>query len=126
MRDFPGDTQVAIVAHNSLGPLSATLLSLAAAGCPPDRVTVVDVASTDGWLAREWPAVHVRVLDRNDGPSPGRNVGITEATSRFVLLMDADVRIQPDTVQLLHRAMVTDRTIKIGSPIVVHEGRPDL
>jgi GT2 family glycosyltransferase len=129
MTDFPGDIQVAIVAHNNLGPLSATLQSLAAAGCPLDRVTVVDVASTDGtggWLAREWPAVRVRWLDRNDGPSPGRNVGITEATSRFVLLMDADVRIQPDTMQLLHRAMVADRTIKVGSPIVAHAGRPDL
>src|ERR1700674_1911627 len=114
MTDFPGDIQVAVVAHNNLGRLQATLQSLAAAGCPLARVTVVDVASRDGTgarLAREWPAVHVRRLDRNDGPSPGRNVGITEATSRFVLLMDADVRIQPDTVQLLDRAMVADRTI---------------
>src|SRR5579862_4185605 len=129
MTDFPGDIQVAVVAHNNLGLLPATLQSLAAAGCPPDRVTVVDVASTDGtgdWVAREWPAVHLRRLDRNDGPSPGRNLGITEATSRFVLLMDADVRIQSDTVQVLHRAMAADRTVKVGSPIVVHAGRPDL
>ena len=90
---------------------------------------MVDVASTDGtreWLAREWRAVRVRRLDRNDGPSPGRNVGIREATSRFVLLMDADVHIQPDTVQLLHSAMLADPTIKIGSPIVVHANRPEV
>jgi GT2 family glycosyltransferase len=129
MTDFPGDIQVAIVAHDNLGSLPATLQSLAAARCPLDRVTVVDVASTDGtrdWLAHECPAVHVLGLDRNDGPNPGRNAGITGATSRFVLLMDADVRVQPDTVQLLHRAMVADRTIKVGSPIVVHADRPDL
>ncbi len=129
MADFPADVEVAIVAHDNLVPLPATLASLADAGCPPDRITVVDVASADGtgeWLAREWPRVRVRRLDRNDGPSPGRNVGIMEASRRFVFLMDADVRIRPDTVQRLHAAMVSDASIKIGSPIVVHADRPDV
>jgi GT2 family glycosyltransferase len=129
MPEFPSDVDVAIVAHNNLVPLPATLASLAEAGCPPDHITVVDVASTDGtgdWLAREWPRVRVRRLDRNDGPSPGRNVGITEASRRFVLLMDADVRIRPDAVGLLHAAMIADPTIKVGSPIVVHASRPDV
>ena len=53
MADFPGDIQVAIVAHDNLGSLPATLQSLAAAGCPLDRVTVVDVASADG-TGRIW------------------------------------------------------------------------
>ncbi len=128
MTPFPDDVDVAIVAHNNLAPLPSTLASLAEAGCPPERITVVDVASTDGtgeWGAREWPRVKVRGLDRNDGPSPGRNVGITESSRRFVFLMDADVRIQPDTVRLLHAAMLADPLIKIGSPIVVHANRPD-
>lgn len=129
MADFPADVDVAIVAHDNLLPLPATLASLADAGCPSDRITVVDVASADGtgaWLAREWPRVHVRRLDRNDGPSPGRNVGITEASRRFVFLMDADVRIRPDTVQRLRAAMASDPSIAIGSPIVVHADRPDV
>ena len=124
---FPSDVDVAIVAHDNLAVLPATLASLADAGCPPDRITVVDVASTDGtgaWLARDWPLTRVRRLDKNAGPSPGRNVGITEASRRFVLLMDADVRIEPQTVQRLHTAMLGDPSIKIGSPIVVHASRP--
>ena len=127
--DFPDDVDVAIVAHNSIAILPATLASLAGAGCPRDRITVVDVASTDGtadWIAREHPGVRVRRLSKNEGPSPGRNVGITEASRRFVLLMDADVRIQRDTVQRLHAAMLADDAIKCGSPIVVHANRPDL
>jgi len=124
---FPSDVDVAIVAHDNLAVLPATLASLADAGCPPDRITVVDVASTDGtgaWLARDWPRTRVRRLDKNAGPSPGRNIGITEASRRFVLLMDADVRIEPQTVQRLHTAMLADPSIKIGSPIVVHASRP--
>jgi GT2 family glycosyltransferase len=129
MTPFPADVDVAIVAYNNLDVLPATLVSLARAGCPADRITVVDAASTDGtgeWLARDWPAVRVRRLSRNDGPSPGRNVGITEATRRFVMLLDADVRVQPQTVQRLHDAMVAASAIKVGSPIVVHEERPDI
>jgi hypothetical protein len=128
-RTWPLDVSVAIVAHNNLSALPDTLQSLAEAGCPPGRITLVDVASTDGtadWLAREWPGVHVRRLDRNDGPSPGRNVGITESTSRFVLLMDADVRVRANTVEPLYQAMLAESSVKVGSPIVVHADRPDV
>src|SRR5262245_66441004 len=105
---FPADVDVAIVAHDNLIALPDTLASLFAAGCPPDRITVVDVASTDGtgeWLARTWPAIRVRRLSKNEGPSPGRNVGITEAARRFVLLMDADVRVQAGTIDRSHAAV---------------------
>ena len=129
MTDFPPGIDVAIVAHDNLTALPATLASLEQAGCPRDRITVVDVASTDGtgeWLAREWPQVRHRRLEKNDGPGPGRNVGITEARRPLVFLMDADVRVQPRTIQLLHAAMIADPSIKAGSPIVVHADRPDV
>ena len=129
MVDFPSDVDVAVVAHNSRARLPETLASLADASCPADRVTVVDIASADGtgdWLRRERPAVRVRRVDRNDGPNPGRNIGIREATRPFVLLMDADVRIRPDTIERLRAAMVADSTIKVGSPIVVHADHPEV
>lgn len=125
---FPSDVDTAIVTHNNLKVLPATLESLAAAGCPPDRITVVDVASTDGtgeWLRVHWPTVRVRRIAKNDGPSPGRNVGIVEATAPYVLLMDADVVVRPDAVQKLRAAMAADPNAKVGSPIVVHASRPD-
>ena len=116
--DFPSDVDVAIVAHDNLAMLPATLQSVAAAGCPPHRITVVDVASTDGtgdWLAAAWPAVRVRRLTKNDGPSPGRNAGIVEAAAPYVLLMDADVVVRPDAVQRLRAAMAADPKAKVGS-----------
>jgi len=39
--------------------------------------------------------------------------------------MDADVQVQPETIQRLRAAMAEDRNIKIGSPIVVHVNAPD-
>ena len=126
---WPADVDVAIVAHNNLETLPLAMRSVLDAGCPADRISLVDIASTDGtgdWLRREHPAVRVRRLDRNEGPSPGRNVGITEASRRFVLLMDADVRIRPTATQTLHAAMIADPSIKVGSPVVVHADRPDV
>ena len=38
------------------------------------------------------------------------------AARRFVLLMDADVQITPDTIPPLHAAMVADPTIGVGQP----------
>lgn len=126
--DFPADVEVAIVTHNNLETLKATLRSVADAGCANAAIIVVDVASTDGtgaYLAAEWPGVRVIRLAKNDGPSPGRNAGITAARARFVLLMDADVVIAPDATQRLHVAMMADPHVKVGSPIVVHQSRPD-
>jgi len=124
---FPEDVGVAIVCHNNRDQLQLALASLEAAGCPRSRVLVVDVASTDGtvaWLRQAYPEVRLRVLDRNDGPSPGRNVGIRETREPYVFLMDADVQVEPDTIQRLRAALAEDAAVKIGSPVVVHAGDP--
>jgi GT2 family glycosyltransferase len=124
---FPGDVGVSIVCHNNRDKLAATLASLDASGCPRAAILVVDVASTDRtveWLPTEYPDIAVRTLAKNDGPSPGRNVGIRECRFPFVFLMDADVQVQPETIQRLRKGMASDPAIKIGSPIVVHADSP--
>jgi GT2 family glycosyltransferase len=125
---FPGDVTVAIVAHDALGYLPACLDSLAAISCPPAQMVVVDVASTDGlqaWLAEHLPGSAYVRLERNDGPSPGRNAGIRYASTRYVLLLDADVQLEPEALAPLYEAMQADGRIAIGSPVVVHAQRPD-
>jgi len=126
---FPEDVAVAIVCHNNRATLAATLESVQDAGCPPERVTVVDAASTDGtvdWLRASCPAVQVRALTSNDGPNPGRNLAIRESAQPYVFLMDADIRVQPDTIHRLRGAMTADGTIGICTPIVVHAGDPSM
>ena len=109
---FPDDVGVAIVGYNNREALGTTLASLDAAGCPHARVLVVDGASTDGtaeWLRAFYPDVRMRALDRNDGPNPGRNIGIRETPQPYLFLMDADVQVQPETIQRLRTAMAGDR-----------------
>ena len=123
----PEDVGIAIVSHNNREHLIATLASLDAADCDHARILVIDVASTDGtsaWLREAYSSVRVRTLDRNDGPNPGRNLGITETPQPYVFLMDADVQVLPDTIARLRAAMTEDPAVKISSPIVVHAGDP--
>jgi GT2 family glycosyltransferase len=124
---FPEDVGVVIVCYNNRETLGATIASLEAAGCPHSRVLVVDGGSTDrtgDWLRATYPHVRVRTLATNEGPNPGRNVGIRETPQPYVFVMDADVGVQPDTIQRLRAAVDGDRTVAIGSPIVVHAGDP--
>ncbi|HSC27568.1 MAG TPA: glycosyltransferase [Vicinamibacterales bacterium] len=126
---FPPDVDVAIVAHNARGTVPATLDSLWRAHCPPSQVTIVDVASTDGTaecVRATWPEIRQIRLNENLGPSPGRNQGILQSRQPFVFLMDADVMVEPGTVQVLKAAMDADPRIAIGSPVVVHADRPDV
>jgi GT2 family glycosyltransferase len=125
---FPSDVGVVIVCHNNRDKLERTMGSLEEAGCPQPAILAVDVASTDGtveWLRHEYPHVRIERLERNDGPNSGRNLGIRTTERPYVFLMDADVVVQPETVQRLRVAMASDSRIKIGSPIVVHAGAPD-
>ena len=125
---FPADVTVSIVAHNARNYLGACLDSVAAIGCPATQIVVVDVASTDGlaeWLRAEWPGVEVVRLDRNDGPSPGRNAGIRHRPTKYVLLLDADVQLEPGVLTLLYDAITRDPRIAIGSPVVVKAEQPE-
>ncbi|MBI4520109.1 MAG: glycosyltransferase [Gemmatimonadetes bacterium] len=126
---FPGEVSVAIVAHNAANTLQETVDSVLASGCPAERITIVDVASTDGApeaLAAVVAGVRLRRLEVNRGPSPGRNVGIREATTPWVFLMDADVMVEPGCIQALAALLRADPTVAVGSPIVVHADRPDV
>ena len=127
--DFPHDVSVAVVAHNAKRALWTTIESVLATGCPPPRITIVDVASTDGSVeeaTRRVPQIRLRRLEVNRGPNPGRNIGLREAPTPYVFLMDADVIVDPQTVQRLRAAVDEDPAIAVGSPIVVHRDRPDL
>ncbi len=128
MPELPDDVSVVVVAHDAALTLPGTLASLRAAGCPDARITIVDMASTDGtdaYLEREAPGVRRRRIAHNTGPSMGRNVGIRESASRWVLLMDADVMVEPDTIRRL-RGAAASAGVAVASPVVVHADRPHL
>lgn len=128
-RGFPDDIDVAVVSHNGRRTLPAVLDALLAAAVPPSRITLYDIASTDGtaaWIAGHLPAASVVTLERNEGPNPARNLALERATRPFLLLVDSDARLAPSAVTALRAAMSADPTIAAAVPVVVHADRPDI
>jgi GT2 family glycosyltransferase len=68
----------------------------------PDRVLFIDCASSDGtlaWLrsrARELPALELLPLAENRGYAGGHNAGLATWDGDFVLLLNPDVRLEPE------------------------------
>jgi GT2 family glycosyltransferase len=122
------EVDVAVVSHNGRTTLPRVFTCLGAAGVPADRISLYDIASTDGtaaWLAEAWPAARVVRLPTNDGPNPARNQALADATRPWLLLVDADAYLRPEAGAALWDAARSGDT-RVGAvvPIVVHDRDP--
>jgi glycosyltransferase involved in cell wall biosynthesis len=105
----------AVIPHYNLGGyLRAAVESVLEADWPDKEVIVVDDGSTDPESAAavdrlvQMHGEKVRVLRQpNGGLASARNAGVKAATGEFILLLDADDRIEPGfvgkAVDVLHR-----------------------
>lgn len=125
---FPEDVSAAVVAYNAIGTIEACMQGLTDAHCPHEKVTVYDVSSNDGtlaWLTEHYPLVTVVSLEKNKGPNPARNLAVTDCPTPFVLLLDADVQLLPDTPAKLRQAFHENDQIAVATPVVLYSDRPD-
>jgi rhamnopyranosyl-N-acetylglucosaminyl-diphospho-decaprenol beta-1,3/1,4-galactofuranosyltransferase len=99
-----------VVTHNRKEMLCRCLAALADQRRAPERVLVVDNASTDGTrelLAQEFPAVEVLSLPVNEGGAGGFHEGIKRAHedgAEWLWLMDDDTIPAPDALAELLEA----------------------
>ena len=111
--------------RDSLGPTLRTLFANAPA---IDQVIVVDDGSTDGsrqWLHDNHPEVRVIgpvVNSRNVNHI--RNLGLREAKTRFVFLMDNDIGIKPGCVERMLQIALADPAVHCLTPRLVNADDP--
>ena len=87
---------VVVVTWNRLKELLRLLADLATQSAPADEIVVVDNGSDDGTaeaVASRFPTIRVVRLQENMGLSVGRNVGIANANSDLLAILDNDLRV---------------------------------
>jgi glycosyltransferase involved in cell wall biosynthesis len=103
---------VVVPVHNDRERLRSCLEGLATSTDARHEVIVVDDGSRDGSgdVGRAHGARVVTMAQRS-GPALARNHGASQAAGRYVFFVDADVRIQPDTVERVLRVFEADPTV---------------
>lgn len=94
---------VIVPAHQAAALLPDTLGALAASDLPRNRweLIVVDDASTDATaaVAAQWADRVVTLPGQPHGPGFARNAGVDGSRGTWLVFIDADVRVHPDTLR---------------------------
>lgn len=134
MTPGPGPVAAVVVTHDRRDLLGEALSALGAQRRPPERIIVVDNASSDGsaaMVAERFPAADLLVLPRNVGGAGGFSAGLARALAggaRTVWLLDDDTVPGPEALgELLaarERATAGDGPpVLVASRVVWTDGR---
>ena len=102
---------VICVNFQGLRVLPACLTSLRRQTCPPQRVIVVDNASTDGsreLVRHDFPEVELLESSSNLGFGAGNNLALDRAATPYVLLVNNDAVLADDCLAELVRTIELD------------------
>ena len=98
------------------------------------EVVVVDNGSGDGtadWMETQAKNTEYKNLklirNQNTGFAHGNNLGITQASGRYILLLNPDTKIEPDTLEVMLKFMEENPQVGIaGCKVVKPDGSLDL
>lgn len=123
----PAAYSACVVNHEGAVVLAATLEAVLGLRPPPAEVVLVDNASGDGSVElarRAAPGLRVVRLAANAGPGPARDAGYRAARCRRVLLLDNDVRPEPDCAAMLSAALDRHPGAAFAMARVCHAAAP--
>ena len=92
----------------------------ACAGNPGNEIIVVDNGSPDGsaeFVRRNFPQVKLVALERNLGFGGGSNAGVLAAQNDIVVLLNSDMRVEPDFLAPLLAGFTDERVFAVSCQI---------
>lgn len=113
-----------LVVNYNAGPLLSACIGAALASDMPVEVWVADNASRDTSLAelrRHWghdPRLHIVENAANLGFAPAANRLLPKASGDFLLFLNPDCLIQPDTLRRFHTLLAADSRAGMAGPLV--------
>jgi GT2 family glycosyltransferase len=121
----PLRTSVVIVSRNCLERLRQCLTALEASVARETfEILVVDNGSQDGsgQVDEDFPRVTVLRLPRHFGLTKARNIAVRTAKGEFLLLLQPDVEVRPDTVAALSERLGSNEDTLAVCPLLVDPG----
>ena len=120
----PGNAAASVVIPNWNGRdlLEKYLPSVVEAlgGNPANEIIVVDNGSRDGsvaFVSEHFPSVRLLALDRNLGFGGGSNTGFRAANNGIVVLLNSDIRVQPDFLAPLLDTFADEKVFAVSCQI---------
>ncbi len=117
-----------VVSYNSKPALMRSIESLKASTIGEGmEILVVDCGSRDSsaQIDQEISGITVLRLPRHFGLTKARNIGARTARGRYLLFLDPDIEVRPETVELLAAKLDADPSVAVACPLLVDRaGRP--
>lgn len=126
--NFPSVT-AAVITHNGRAVVPQCLESLFNQTIAPERVLVINNASTDGtaeWVREHFPRAELIDRPTNNGPNPARNEGLRRATTELVLLVDDDAILDRRCLEELLAAYRRYPDAALWAPRILYHDRPEI
>ncbi len=113
---------VVIPNYNGKHFMDPCMAALAAQTCQDFEVLVIDNASSDGsveFIREQYPGTRLLVMESNLGFSGAVNVGIREAKTPYVLLLNNDTKVDKDFIGEMIRAIEkSDKIFSVSSKMI--------